>query len=106
MRASRSGGNVLDHVGYGAVPASAVNDLPRGDRQLRVVHRGQLRPPASGSATIALPDNVWFLVAATDGASTDGSYARAIERQRAELRRRSSPPVRASPTHVTNNACP
>jgi len=32
--------------------------------------------PATGSATMALPDDVWFLVVATDGATTDGSWSR------------------------------
>jgi hypothetical protein len=30
----------------------------------------------SGSATLALPDNSWFLVVATDGIDTDGSWSR------------------------------
>jgi hypothetical protein len=30
----------------------------------------------SGTATISLPDDVWFLVAGTDGVSTDGSWSR------------------------------
>src|SRR5207249_1020136 len=31
---------------------------------------------ATGSATLPLAENVWFLVAGTDGASTDGSWSR------------------------------
>jgi hypothetical protein len=30
----------------------------------------------TGSATLAIPDDTWFLVVATDGASTDGSWSR------------------------------
>jgi hypothetical protein len=30
----------------------------------------------TGTTTISLPDNVWFLVAGTDGVSTDGSWSR------------------------------
>jgi hypothetical protein len=30
--------------------------------------------PPTGSATVAVPEDSWFLVAATDGSSTDGSY--------------------------------
>ena len=32
--------------------------------------------PPTGTATLNLPDNIWLLVAATDGVATDGSYAR------------------------------
>ncbi|MHC4092255.1 MAG: hypothetical protein ACYSVY_18620, partial [Planctomycetota bacterium] len=32
--------------------------------------------PATGSAVLSLPDNTWFLVAATDGIDTDGSWSR------------------------------
>jgi hypothetical protein len=31
---------------------------------------------STGSATLAIPDDTWFLVVATDGASTDGSWSR------------------------------
>ena len=30
----------------------------------------------SGSATVNVPDNSWFLVASTDGVDTDGSWSR------------------------------
>jgi hypothetical protein len=32
--------------------------------------------PPTGSATVAMPDNSWFLVVATDGIDTDGSWSR------------------------------
>jgi hypothetical protein len=52
-----------------------------------------------------MPANSWFLVAATDGASTDGSYARGPNG--AELFY--SGAFAACPgitSHATNNACP
>jgi hypothetical protein len=32
--------------------------------------------PTTGSTTLSIPDDTWFLVAATDGADTDGSWSR------------------------------
>jgi hypothetical protein len=32
--------------------------------------------PPTGSATLSLPENCWFLVVATDGVDTDGSWSR------------------------------
>jgi hypothetical protein len=32
--------------------------------------------PPTGSATVAIPDNSWFLVVATNGGSTDGAYGK------------------------------
>ena len=61
--------------------------------------------PSSGSATIALPDNVWFIVAATDGAATDGSYGRTAAGGELVY----SGAGAACPgmtSHLTNNACP
>ncbi len=58
-----------------------------------------------GAATIALPDNVWFLVAGTDGASTDGSWSRDSMGNEKNYAGAST----ACPTitqHVTNNNCP
>ena len=105
MRASRSGGNVLITWDTAQCPASAVNIYRGAIGSFASFTGGQCGLPASGSATIALPDNVWFLVAATDGASTDGSYARATNGSELSYGGASS----ACPgitNHVTNNACP
>lgn len=37
---------------------------------------GQCGLAATGSATMTMPDDVWFLVVATDGATTDGGWSR------------------------------
>ena len=61
--------------------------------------------PPTGSTTLTLPDNVWFLAAATDGLSTDGSYARALSG--AELFYAGAGNVCPGITgHLTNNGCP
>jgi len=52
-----------------------------------------------------MPTNSWFLVVATDGATTDGSYARDVNG--AELLYSGASSVcPAISAHVTNNACP
>jgi len=59
----------------------------------------------SGSATINLSGSVWFLVAGTDGASKDGSWARdglGNEKNYAGA----SAACPAVTQHVTNNGCP
>jgi hypothetical protein len=59
----------------------------------------------TGAATISLAGNVWFVVAATDGASTDGSWSRDLLGNEKNY----SGAATACPgitQHVTNNTCP
>jgi len=105
MRASRSGASVALTWDASACPATAVN-----------VYRGALGAfasftgascglPATGSATVPMPNNTWFVLAATDGAATDGSYGRGLSGN--ELFYGGASAVcPAITTHVTNNACP
>jgi hypothetical protein len=59
----------------------------------------------SGAATISLPGNVWFLVAGTDGASTDGSWSRdSLGNEKIYAGASAACPAIAQ--HVTNNNCP
>jgi hypothetical protein len=59
----------------------------------------------TGSANVTLPNNVWFVVAATDGAATDGSYARDLSG--AEINYSGAGAVCPAITaHSTNNGCP
>jgi hypothetical protein len=105
MRASRSGANVVVTWDTAQCPASAVNIYRGALGSFASFTAGQCGLPASGSATIALPDNVWFLVVATDGASTDGSYARTANGTELNYGGAGAacPAITA---HVTNNACP
>jgi hypothetical protein len=61
--------------------------------------------PPTGSASVSLPDNVWFVLAATDGASTDGSWSR--DALGAELTYSGAHAACPAITgHATNNGCP
>ncbi|MCI0409173.1 MAG: hypothetical protein L0191_11540, partial [Acidobacteria bacterium] len=59
----------------------------------------------SGTATITLPGSVWFLVAGTDGASTDGSWSRdSLGNEKNYSGASTACP--AITQHVTNANCP
>jgi hypothetical protein len=59
----------------------------------------------SGTATISLPGNVWFLVAGTDGTSTDGSWSRdSLGNEKNYAGASAACP--AITQHVTNSGCP
>jgi hypothetical protein len=60
-------------------PAIAVNVYHGVLGDFSTFTGGDCNLPPTGSATLALPDNVWFLAAATDGVSTDGSWGRTLE---------------------------
>jgi hypothetical protein len=61
--------------------------------------------PATGTATVSLPDDVWFLVAATNGTDTDGSWSR--DGSGAELDYAGAGTACPSMLHhVANGACP
>ena len=105
MHASRSGGNVVVTWDSSQCPASAVNIYRGTIGSFASFTGGQCGLAANGSATIALPDNVWFLVAATDGGSTDGSYGR-TESGGESSYAGASTACPAITTHVTTNACP
>ncbi len=105
MQASRSGGNVVVTWDTAQCTAAAVNVYHGAIGGYASFTGGHCGLPPTGSATIALPDNAWFLVAATDGASTDGSHGR--KNDGGELSyggaAAACPGITA---HVTNNACP
>ena len=105
MRASRSGGNVVVTWDAAQCPTATVNIYRGAIGSHASFTGGHCGLPGNGSATIALPDNVWFLVAATDGASTDGSYGRTA----AGVESTYAGSGIACPgitSHLTNNACP
>ncbi len=59
----------------------------------------------SGAATLSLPGNVWFVVAGTDGASTDGSWSRdQLGNEKNYTGASNACP--AITRHVTNDNCP
>jgi len=61
--------------------------------------------PSTGSATLAIPDDTWFLVVATDGASTDGSWSRTATGTELTYTGASSV-CPATTTHQPGSTCP
>ena len=105
MQASRNGGNVDVTWDTAQCAAVLVNIYHGAIGSYASFTGGHCGLPGSGSATIALPNNVWFLVAATDGAATDGSYGRTAGGGESVF----GGAAAACPgitSHVTNNACP
>jgi hypothetical protein len=105
MRASRSGASVAISWDTTQCPAAAVNVYRGALSSFGSFTGGSCALAPSGSATIPMPDNSWFLVSATDGAATDGSYARGTAGNELSYAGASlaCPAITA---HVTNNACP
>ncbi len=105
LRASRSGSDVVITWDATRCPATAVNVYRGAIGSYTTFTGGICSLPPTGSATLALPNNVWFLVAATDGGATDGSWGRTLtgaERSYAGA----SLACPAITAHVTNNGCP
>ena len=105
MRASRSGGNVAITWDVAQCPAAAVNVYRGAIGSYGAFTGAACGLPPTGAATVAIPANSWFLVSATDGASTDGSYARDADGAE-RLYAGASAVCPAITSHVTNNACP
>jgi hypothetical protein len=105
MLASRSGGNVLVTWDAAQCPAAVVNIYHGAIGSYASFTGGHCGLSGNGGATIALPDNVWFLVAATDGAATDGSYGRTESGAETAYGGAGSA-CPGTTSHVTNNACP
>ncbi len=57
-------------------PATAVNVYRGNIGDYSTFTNGDCGLPPAGSAVLDLPDNSWFLVVATDGVDTDGSWSR------------------------------
>jgi len=105
MRASRSGANVVVTWDVAQCTPVAVT-VYRGTIGAYAAFTGATcNLPPSGAATVAMPANSWFVVAATDGGSTDGSYARGANGT--ELNYAGASAVcPGTVSHSTNNACP
>lgn len=105
VRAAKSGGNVVVTWDATSCPATAINVYRGSLGSFSSFTAGDCGLPPTGSATLSLPDNVWFLVTATDGASTDGSWGQTptgAERSYAGSSL-ACPPITQ---HATNNGCP
>ncbi len=105
LRVSKSGAEVFLTWDASQCPAAAVNVYRGAMGSFGAFAGGFCGLSPTGSATLAMPDNSWFLVAATDGASTDGSFGRTPSGAELSYSGASS----ACPgitSHVTNNPCP
>ena len=76
LTVTRSGANLLLSWDASICPAPKVNVYWGHLGSYASFAGGVCNLPDTGTATLSLGDNVWFLVAATDGASTDGSWSR------------------------------
>jgi hypothetical protein len=86
-------------------PAAAVNVYYGALGDFTTFTGGHCGLPATGEAVLPFPDGVWLVVAATDGAATDGSWSR--DRAGDELTYAgASAACPAITQHVTTNACP
>jgi hypothetical protein len=105
LRVERIGGHESVTWDAGQCPAAAVN-LYWGTLGNGSTFTGAAcNLPATGSAVLDLPDNVWFVVAATDGAATDGSYARDLSGAE-KFYAGASLVCPAITGHLTNSGCP
>ena len=105
MLASRSGSNVAITWDVTQCPPVALNLYRGAIGNFTAFTAGSCALSPTGSTTLALPNNVWFLLAATNGSATDGSWAR--DTNGAELTYTgASTACPAISQHVTNNGCP
>ena len=102
---SRAGDDLMLAWDATRCPAPAVNVYWGTLGDFSTFAGGLCDLPATGSAAIALPDDVWFLVVSTDSGSTDGSWSR--DSLGNELTYAGATAVCPSVTrHITNNGCP
>ena len=105
MRASKSGGSVVITWDTTQCPATAVTVYRGAIGSFGAFVGAACNLPPTGTASLAIPDNSWFLLAATDGGSTDGSYGRGAGGSEL-LYSGASAVCPGVVSHITNNACP
>jgi hypothetical protein len=105
LRVARSGADLLLTWDATRCPAAAVN-LYRGTiGDYTTFTSANCDLPADGSVTVSIPDNTWFVLAATDGAATDGSWSRDPLGNELDYAGAGSV-CPAITSHETNNGCP
>ena len=105
MQASLSGSDVVVAWDAAQCPATAVNLYQGVMGDFTTFTGGDCDLPPTGSATLSLPDDTWFLVVATDGASTDGSWSRDTDGNELSYGGASTA-CPAIANHLPTNACP
>jgi subtilase family protein len=105
LRVTTSGANLVLSWDATQCPPAAVNVYYGQVGSFTTFTGGFCALAPSGSATLALPDNTWFVVAGTDGAATDGSWSRdGAGNEKSYTGASAACP--AISKHVTNNDCP
>jgi hypothetical protein len=105
LRVAMSGGNLLLTWDATQCPVPAVNVYRGNLGDFSRFTAGACNLPPTGSATVAVPDNSWFLVAATDGGSTDGSWSRDLSGAE-KTYAGAGLACPAITQHVASNGCP
>ncbi|MGH9868976.1 MAG: S8 family serine peptidase [Candidatus Polarisedimenticolia bacterium] len=105
LTVQRAGNDLLLTWDAATCPAAAVNVYWGNIGSYGSFAGGFCDLPPTGSATVSLPGDVWMIVVATDGSSTDGSHSRTGAG--AELTYAGASAVcPAITSHVTNGGCP
>jgi hypothetical protein len=105
MMVEKSGADLALIWDASRCPATAVNVYHGLIGDYTTFTGGECGLPANGEAIVSMSDNSWFVIAATDGASTDGSWSR--DGLGNELRYDGASAACPSiSVHVDNNACP
>lgn len=105
LLASKSGSNVALTWDASQCPAAAINVYVGNIGDFSTFTTGYCGLPPTGSATLAIPAGRWFLVASTDGASTDGSWARKLDGSERDYAG-AAVACPAINLHSTTNGCP
>jgi hypothetical protein len=105
VQVSMSGSDLLVTWDATRCPATAVNIYRGSLGDFSTFTAGSCDLPPTGSAIVSMPDNSWFLVAATDGAATDGSHGRDLSGAE-RIYAGASIACPAITRHVTTNGCP
>jgi hypothetical protein len=104
LQVAKSGANVVVTWNAAQCPATSVN-LYRGSLGSFGAFTGGVCGLApTGTVNVALPNNTWFLLAATNGAGTDGSYG--LDGSGSERAISGASAACGITQHVTSNACP
>jgi hypothetical protein len=105
LRVSRSGNDLLLTWDASRCPAVAVNIYYGSLSDFTTFTGGLCNLPPTGSATVNLPDDTWFVVAATDGLATDGSWSHTAAGTELNYGG-ASLACPAIVSHITNHTCP
>lgn len=105
MTANRNGSDVDLEWDISRCSGTAYNVYTGAIGDFSAFGSGFCNLPPTGVATLAIPDDSWFLVAATNGSDTDGSWARTAAGSELSYTG-ASVACPAITNHSTNNGCP